>query len=262
MAGPLRQDLYGARDAGAWRCRVFPAGAVRIPGAALSPARPRRAPAMGSGRAARGGGGAVRAPAPRPLGRVPARARPPRRDPFRRTKDLRWNLAQRRDLKWRRRARPRPFRGRHRDGAGGAASPRRRSVRGRSAGSLVRAGRRCRGMAGEGDSEPGKSFKLLGFLDVKNVPCARDSVLYGSLGSLVMGLGHFLATSRVRRSCDVAVGSYICTMLGYWFYCRYNLAQQRVRQRMLKEGMRNRVLFEGSYLDPEKKQTGGERSNS
>lgn len=73
---------YGARDAGAWRCRVFPAGAVhipgavRIPGAALSPARPRRAPAAGSGWAARGGGEAGRAPAPRPPGRVPARAPP------------------------------------------------------------------------------------------------------------------------------------------------------------------------------------------
>ncbi|XP_065487403.1 cytochrome c oxidase assembly protein COX20, mitochondrial isoform X2 [Caloenas nicobarica] len=117
-------------------------------------------------------------------------------------------------------------------------------------------------MAGEGDSEPRKSFKLLGFLDVQSVPCARESVLYGSLGSLVVGLGHFLATSRVRRSCDFAVGGFICTMLGYWFYCRYNLAQQRIRQRMLKEGMRNKILFEGSSLDPERKQTGNERSNS
>uniref|UniRef100_U3KAH0 Cytochrome c oxidase assembly protein COX20, mitochondrial n=1 Tax=Ficedula albicollis TaxID=59894 RepID=U3KAH0_FICAL len=161
-------------------------------------------------------------------------------------------------------------------------------------------------MAGEGDSEPGKSFKLLGFLDVKNVPCARESVLYGSLGSLVMGLGHFLATSkyllllgflyylqeknsfylllgvinngksyelfslsfsfflsgRVRRSYDVAVGGFICTMLGYWFYCRFNLAQQRIRQRMLQEGMKNRILYEGSYLDPEKEQIGSERSDS
>ncbi|XP_031408251.1 cytochrome c oxidase assembly protein COX20, mitochondrial [Meleagris gallopavo] len=107
-----------------------------------------------------------------------------------------------------------------------------------------------------------QSFKLLGFLDVKNVPCARESVLYGSLGSLVVGLGHFLATSRVRRSCDFAVGGFICTMLGYWFYCRYNLAQQKIRQRMLKEGMRNKMLFEGSSFDPEKKQTGNERSNS
>ncbi|XP_054678431.1 cytochrome c oxidase assembly protein COX20, mitochondrial [Grus americana] len=117
-------------------------------------------------------------------------------------------------------------------------------------------------MAGEGDSEPRKSFKLLGFLDVKSVPCARESVLYGSLGSLVVGLGHFLATSRVRRSCDFAVGGFICTMLGYWFYCRYNLAQHRIRQRMLKEGMRNKILFEGSSLDPERKQTSSERSDS
>lgn len=41
-----------------------------------------------------------------------------------------------------------------------------------------------------------QSFKLLGFLDVKSVPCARESVLYGSLGSLVVGLGHFVATSK------------------------------------------------------------------
>ncbi|XP_023565960.1 cytochrome c oxidase protein 20 homolog [Octodon degus] len=37
-------------------------------------------------------------------------------------------------------------------------------------------------------------FKLLGILDVENIPCARDSVLYGSLGSVVAGLGHFLLT--------------------------------------------------------------------
>ncbi|NXE11277.1 COX20 protein, partial [Lophotis ruficrista] len=107
-----------------------------------------------------------------------------------------------------------------------------------------------------------QSFKLLGFLDVKSVPCARESVLYGSVGSFVVGLGHFLATSRVRRSCDFAVGGFICTMLGYWFYCRYNLAQQRIRQRMLKEAMRNKILFEGSSFDPERKQTANERSDS
>lgn len=31
---------------------------------------------------------------------------------------------------------------------------------------------------------------------------------------------------------------------------------------MLKEGMKNRILFEGSYLDPAKEQTGSERSDS
>lgn len=126
------------------------------------PQPPPSAPPGPGARPRRGAGGRREEGARRGERRRPAppaacpRARPPRRDPFRRTKDLRWELAQRRDLKWRRRARPRPFRGRHRDGAGGAASPRRRSVRERSPGSLVRAGRRCRGMADEGDSEPGK----------------------------------------------------------------------------------------------------------
>ncbi|XP_047561458.1 cytochrome c oxidase assembly protein COX20, mitochondrial isoform X4 [Lutra lutra] len=51
-------------------------------------------------------------------------------------------------------------------------------------------------------SDPGepakrKPFKLLGILDVENIPCARDSVLYGSLGSVVAGLGHFLLTSSI-----------------------------------------------------------------
>nr|XP_016851621.1 PREDICTED: cytochrome c oxidase protein 20 homolog isoform X2 [Anolis carolinensis] len=49
-------------------------------------------------------------------------------------------------------------------------------------------------MAGE---EAPKSFKLLGILDVKNVPCARESLLYGSLGGITVGLGHFLATRPI-----------------------------------------------------------------
>ncbi|KAM4813381.1 cytochrome c oxidase assembly protein COX20, mitochondrial isoform X3 [Urocitellus parryii] len=40
----------------------------------------------------------------------------------------------------------------------------------------------------------GQPFKLLGILDVENIPCARDSILYGSFGSVVAGLGHFLLT--------------------------------------------------------------------
>jgi len=47
-----------------------------------------------------------------------------------------------------------------------------------------------------GEPAKGKPFKLLGILDVENIPCARDSILYGSLGSVVAGLGHFLLTSE------------------------------------------------------------------
>ncbi|TFK03230.1 Cytochrome c oxidase protein 20-like protein [Platysternon megacephalum] len=119
-------------------------------------------------------------------------------------------------------------------------------------------------MAGEGEPEPGseKTFKLLGILDVQNIPCSRESILYGSLGSLVVGLGHFLATSRVRRSFDFGMGGFVLTTLGCWIYCRYNHAKLRIQQRIIQEGMRNKILYESSDFDPERKQNSNLGSNS
>nr|XP_015287428.2 cytochrome c oxidase assembly protein COX20, mitochondrial isoform X1 [Macaca fascicularis] len=97
------------------------------------------------------------------------------------------------------------------------------------------------------------AFKLLGFLDVENIPCARDSILYGSLGSIVAGFGHFLFTSRIKRSCDVGVGGFILVTLGCWFHCRYNYAKQRIRERIAREEIKKKILYEGTHLDPERK---------
>uniref|UniRef100_A0A8D2FCL8 Cytochrome c oxidase assembly protein COX20, mitochondrial n=1 Tax=Theropithecus gelada TaxID=9565 RepID=A0A8D2FCL8_THEGE len=106
-------------------------------------------------------------------------------------------------------------------------------------------------------AEPARSafpaFKLLGFLDVENTPCARDSILYGSLGSVVAGFGHFLFTSRIKRSCDVGVGGFILVTLGCWFHCRYNYAKQRIRERIAREEIKKKILYEGTHLDPERK---------
>ena len=52
-----------------------------------------------------------------------------------------------------------------------------------------------------------KPFKLLGILDVENTPCARESILYGSLGSIVTGLGHFLVTSSTVGIISLSRGS-------------------------------------------------------
>ncbi|XP_061431307.1 cytochrome c oxidase assembly protein COX20, mitochondrial [Lethenteron reissneri] len=97
---------------------------------------------------------------------------------------------------------------------------------------------------------PRKSFKLLGILDVQNTPCARECVLHGSAGATVFGLSYFLFTSRVRRSCDVAMGGFIFTTLSSWFYCRYQNAKMRIQQRSLQERLRNRALYEGTIVDP------------
>ncbi|XP_040207000.1 cytochrome c oxidase assembly protein COX20, mitochondrial [Rana temporaria] len=95
-----------------------------------------------------------------------------------------------------------------------------------------------------------KSFKLFWILDVQKTPCARESLLYGSVGSLVAGVGNFLATSRVRRSCDLAVGGFVLTTLGVWVYCRYNHAKLRIQQRMVQDGIKKQVMYEGSTMDP------------
>ncbi|XP_076025526.1 cytochrome c oxidase assembly protein COX20, mitochondrial [Genypterus blacodes] len=104
-------------------------------------------------------------------------------------------------------------------------------------------------MSGE-EEETKKSFRLLGILDVQKTPCAREAILHGAGGALAAGLLHFLATSRVRRSFDVGVAGFALTTLGSWFYCRMNNAKQRVQQRLVQDGIKNKVMYEGTVLDP------------
>ncbi|XP_055464757.1 cytochrome c oxidase assembly protein COX20, mitochondrial [Psammomys obesus] len=140
-----------------------------------------------------------------------------------------------------------------REGGGASAA----SVAGRAGAGPGRAGPGGRlapmAAAPEPHEPEKKPFKLLGILDVENIPCARESVLYGSLGSVVAGLGHFLVTSRIRRSCDVGVGGFILVTLGCWCHCRYNFAKQRIQERIAREGIKNKILYESTHLDPERK---------
>ncbi|XP_053768281.1 cytochrome c oxidase assembly protein COX20, mitochondrial isoform X2 [Desmodus rotundus] len=64
---------------------------------------------------------------------------------------------------------------------------------------------------------------------------------------------------RIRRSCDVGAGGFIVVTLGYWFHCRYNYAKQRIQERIVREGIKNKILYESTDLDPERKQ--GKSSN-
>ncbi|KAM8739492.1 cytochrome c oxidase assembly protein COX20, mitochondrial [Acanthopagrus schlegelii] len=107
-------------------------------------------------------------------------------------------------------------------------------------------------MAGE-EEEANKGFRLLGILDVRNTPCARDAILHGAGGSITAGLLHFLATSRVKRSFDVGFAGFMLTTLGSWFYCRITNAKLRVQQRVIQDGIKNKVTYEGTALDPTNK---------
>ncbi|XP_065146868.1 cytochrome c oxidase assembly protein COX20, mitochondrial isoform X2 [Paramisgurnus dabryanus] len=99
-------------------------------------------------------------------------------------------------------------------------------------------------------------MKFLGILDIQNTPCARESILHGAGGSVVAGLIHFLATSRVKRSFDVGVAGFMLSTLGSWLYCRYDNAKLRVQQRVIQDGIKNKVIYEGTTLDPTRKTRG------
>ncbi|XP_053731663.1 cytochrome c oxidase assembly protein COX20, mitochondrial [Synchiropus splendidus] len=101
-----------------------------------------------------------------------------------------------------------------------------------------------------GDKEDQTGYRLLWILDVQKTPCAREAVLYGAGGSVAAGLLNFLATSRVRRSFNVGFAGFLVTTLGSWFYCRLNNARLRSQRRMIQEGMRNKIVYEGTYVDP------------
>ncbi|XP_032508131.1 cytochrome c oxidase assembly protein COX20, mitochondrial-like [Phocoena sinus] len=60
---------------------------------------------------------------------------------------------------------------------------------------------------------------------------------------------------RIRRSCDVRVGGFILVTLGCWFHCRYNYAKLRIQERLAREGIKNKILYESTHLDLERKQT-------
>ena len=62
------------------------------------------------------------------------------------------------------------------------------------------------------------------------------------------------------RSCDVGVGGFILVTLGRWFHCRYNYAHLRVQERLAREGIKNKILYESTHLDPERKQTNSGRA--
>ncbi|KAG7228429.1 hypothetical protein INR49_007601 [Caranx melampygus] len=98
-----------------------------------------------------------------------------------------------------------------------------------------------------------QGFRLLGILDVQKTPCAREAILHGAGGSLAVGLLHFLATSRVKRSFDVGFAGFMLTTLGSWFYCRMNNAKIRVQQRIIQDGIKNKVVYEGTLIDPTNK---------
>jgi cytochrome c oxidase assembly protein subunit 20 len=81
--------------------------------------------------------------------------------------------------------------------------------------------------------------------NVSDVPCFRESFMYGILGGVGVGLGFFLFTSRVRRAVDIAVYSYGGITVGTWSYCRYERARHNLELARFKHQIREEQLNVG-----------------
>ncbi|KAM7225089.1 hypothetical protein CapIbe_023066 [Capra ibex] len=66
---------------------------------------------------------------------------------------------------------------------------------------------------------------------------------------------------RNRRLCDIGVEGFILVTLGCWFHCRCNYAMLRIQERLAREGIKNKIIYESAHLDPERKQISGSSSN-
>ncbi|XP_037955570.1 cytochrome c oxidase assembly protein COX20, mitochondrial [Teleopsis dalmanni] len=100
------------------------------------------------------------------------------------------------------------------------------------------------------EEEPKKELIIFGH-DVAQMPCFRNSFLYGISGGIGVGLVTFLATSRTRFSTHVAFSGFVCGTLGYWFVCRYQWSKTRFEYQKLQTAMRNKAMYEGTEVERE-----------
>ncbi|KAG5676846.1 hypothetical protein PVAND_006653 [Polypedilum vanderplanki] len=87
--------------------------------------------------------------------------------------------------------------------------------------------------------------------DVAEMPCFRNSFLYGIAGGIGTGLGTFMFTSRPGFSTHIGYGTFFFTTLIYWFGCRYNYSNTKFQYSKMKTAMKQQAVFEGTAIEEE-----------
>lgn len=85
--------------------------------------------------------------------------------------------------------------------------------------------------------------------DVSQIPCFRESFLYGMGTGVGLGLATFLKTSKPMVSQHVGVGMFSISTLLYWSYCRWCWSQQRFDAQLMQEALKDKILHEGTAVE-------------
>ncbi|XP_055375625.1 cytochrome c oxidase assembly protein COX20, mitochondrial [Condylostylus longicornis] len=100
------------------------------------------------------------------------------------------------------------------------------------------------------DNDERKGLIIFG-RDVQQIPCFRNSFLYGISGGIGVGILTFLGTSRAKLATHVGFSTFFCSTLIYWFTCRYNWSKQRFHYNKLQAAMKQHALYEGTEKEKE-----------
>nr|ABX75462.1 unkown [Lycosa singoriensis] len=68
--------------------------------------------------------------------------------------------------------------------------------------------------------------------------------MYGISSGIALGFGHFIFTSRVKRSTDVAVLTFGVTTMAYWMYCRYHWTKKYFMSQKMQASLHELMLKE------------------
>ena len=81
-----------------------------------------------------------------------------------------------------------------------------------------------------------------------HIPCFKTSFFTGVGGGVVMGLGHFMMTSKPRASTNFGFASYVLLTAGSWIYCRRQWADEQAKQKLVDEAIKTKMLYEGGQF--------------
>lgn len=82
--------------------------------------------------------------------------------------------------------------------------------------------------------------------DLGNVPCFRNSFLYGISGGFGTGIVTFALSSKIKTATKTGFYSYVGITLSYWIYCRYNYTMTKFKYTQLKHAMDRSARMEGT----------------
>jgi len=82
--------------------------------------------------------------------------------------------------------------------------------------------------------------------DLGQIPCFRNSFLYGIISGFGSGIAYFALTSNIPRATSCAVYSYVAVTACYWFHCNWQISKTKFEYEQIKYAMQMHAMYDGT----------------